>query len=394
MRSSASSQAAADLAGTPAPALDQNPDDFLGPIDVTAQRMLEDLEVTAQRMTEHYTARPGDSISKIVGSSNPIAIEAFMRRNGLTSSTIVAGREYVMPGPADYAASDGQLGQATLNADNVRLAARAAAAPSEAVDPKSFFGTLEESRQTGQTMQEIAARRAGIAGGASGSWGRGASGSWDAPLTGYEKFSLGVHTTLGVAGMVPVFGAIPDGIDLLFTAVEVPFGASSKLDMGLATAALGANFIPVAVDQAADATKIATRAAEETVAAEKAAPGSWQPVNESMSARAADYQTQISGRTGEAYVVDGVKFDGFDGATLLDAKGPGYGSFVDRSGEFYSWFRGQDSLLRQAASQGSVANGVPIIWHVAEPKAADAMRSLFTNSGVDWVRIVHTPVGQ
>ncbi len=178
-----SAQAAADLAGTPAPALDQNPDDFLGPIDVTAQRMIE-----------RYTARPGDSISRIVGSSNPIAIEAFMRRNGLTSSTIVAGREYVMPGPADYAASDGQLGQATLNADNVRLAARAAAA--EAPIAGTFSGDREIARRLGVGPDELLAARSDLSASRGTSAGESLAPGGHSRVATYDSAVAAFHDNL------------------------------------------------------------------------------------------------------------------------------------------------------------------------------------------------------
>src|SRR5262249_14977265 len=71
--------------------------------------------------------------------------------------------------------------------------------------------------------------------------------------------------------------------------------------------------------------------------------GRWQTVNEAMSARARAYQTQVTGRTGEAYVVNGVRFDGVSGGTLLEAKGPGYATFV-RNGEFQDFFQGRQQL--------------------------------------------------
>ena len=59
----------------------------------------------------HIAVR-GDSISKIVGTSNPKAVEAFMRANGLKDSKLIAGQGYRMPDADDYAASDGRIGQA------------------------------------------------------------------------------------------------------------------------------------------------------------------------------------------------------------------------------------------------------------------------------------------
>lgn len=74
----------------------------------------------------------------------------------------------------------------------------------------------------------------------------------------YEKVSICVHAVLSVAGCVPFLGVIPDGLDAVYTAVEIPFGASTRVDLGLAVGALGANFILVG-DQIADALKVESR---------------------------------------------------------------------------------------------------------------------------------------
>lgn len=107
---------------------------------------LQELSVTAQELPIPYTAEPGDSISTILGTSDPKAIEAFMLANNLSDSTIIAGKTYDLPTEADYEASTGTLGQATLDADNARIAAsvdtEAAAAPSTA------NGTLSQQAET------------------------------------------------------------------------------------------------------------------------------------------------------------------------------------------------------------------------------------------------------
>lgn len=118
--------------------------------------------------------------------------------------------------------------------------------------------------------------------------------------------------------------------------------------------------------------------------------GTWTSVNESMPARAAAYQSQITGQSGQAYVVNGVKFDGYANGALLEAKGPGYSAFVNGSGEFKPWFNGQQSLLNQAYNQLEAANGIPIVWHVAEPSAATAIRNLLQSNGFGNIRIVNT----
>lgn len=118
----------------------------------------------------------------------------------------------------------------------------------------------------------------------------------------------------------------------------------------------------------------------------------WTEVNESMSQQPRDYQTQITGVSGQAYIVNGVKFDGVasDG-TLLDAKGPGYGRFVLPNGEFAPWFNGAQDLIDQAERQIRVAGGSPIQWSVAEPSAARAMQTLLSDAGIRGIKIINVP---
>ncbi len=111
-----------------------------------------------------------------------------------------------------------------------------------------------------------------------------------------------------------------------------------------------------------------------------------------MSARAAAYQTQISGRAaGEVYLVDGVNFDAFRGGTLLDAKGPGYATFT-KDGRFREFFQGAEDLLSQAARQVRAAGKTSIEWHVAEREAADAITTLLREAGYSSrINVVFTP---
>ncbi len=121
-------------------------------------------------------------------------------------------------------------------------------------------------------------------------------------------------------------------------------------------------------------------------------PGSWQTVKEGMSARAATYQEQITGTSvNNVYVVRGVRFDGFKNGTLLDAKGPGYAKFV-HNGTFEEWFRGKEGLLTQAKNQVRVAEGTPVVWHVAEREIVPLFRKLLRAEGVRGIEVVHTAV--
>jgi YD repeat-containing protein len=110
------------------------------------------LPMPAATYQDTVTARRGDSISTILGTSSPVAVEAFMRANGLSNSTIQAGRTYNMPGTAEYAASNGELGQAILNQDNSRLAAIAEARHRDSViaaggdESNTFSGSMARAQ--------------------------------------------------------------------------------------------------------------------------------------------------------------------------------------------------------------------------------------------------------
>jgi len=110
-----------------------------------------------------------------------------------------------------------------------------------------------------------------------------------------------------------------------------------------------------------------------------------------MSPRAAQYQSQITGKpAGQAYVADGVKFDGYARGSLLEAKGPGYRKFVE-DGRFRGWFKGKDSLVKQARAQVRASGGHPIEWHVAEPEAVQAIRNVLEEETIVGIRVLHTP---
>jgi hypothetical protein len=122
-----------------------------------------------------------------------------------------------------------------------------------------------------------------------------------------------------------------------------------------------------------------------------AGPGVWGTANESMSARAAAFQTQVTGRaSGSVYRVNGVKFDGFANGVLQEAKGPGYAIGV-RNGVFQPWYRGADDLANQAQRQLAAADGTPITWSVAEEEVVTAINNLFMSRGISGIKVVHVP---
>jgi hypothetical protein len=127
-------------------------------------------------------------------------------------------------------------------------------------------------------------------------------------------------------------------------------------------------------------------------------PGKWVRKNEGMKPGARQYQCQVTGapegwvyrveRNGERF-----DFDGYKDGCLLDAKGPGYDNkFLDDL-EPVHWFKetGAQEMLDNAARQLRVAGGVPIRWHVAEAKAARAIRNLLETEGYMTIQVVHTP---
>ncbi|MCG5430967.1 restriction endonuclease fold toxin 5 domain-containing protein [Mycobacterium sp. MYCO198283] len=118
-------------------------------------------------------------------------------------------------------------------------------------------------------------------------------------------------------------------------------------------------------------------------------PGAWGLVNESMSARAAAYQMQVTDHPiTEDYIVNGVKIDGFGNGVLIDAKGY-YSQFID-DGRWRSWFRGEQSLLDQAARQVAAAGGAPVQWTFAEKESANLVREMLMHD-YPQIRVVWVP---
>jgi len=121
-------------------------------------------------------------------------------------------------------------------------------------------------------------------------------------------------------------------------------------------------------------------------------PGAVEAVSESMSARARLYQQQRTALPqGSAYVVNGVKFDGYANGVLLEAKGEGYAWAVS-NGRFQPWFKGADTILAQAQRQLNVSGNVAIRWEVAEAETAAAIQRLFADNGIQGITVVHIPM--
>jgi Restriction endonuclease fold toxin 5 len=127
-------------------------------------------------------------------------------------------------------------------------------------------------------------------------------------------------------------------------------------------------------------------------------PGQWVPKNEHMSYRSRKFQNKVTkAPAGWVYRVfrNGEKAD-FDGrdpveGTLLETKGLGYDKHFGVDLKPKRYFKGAKQLVKQAQRQLRVANGVPIRWHVAEPRMVDILRKLFETTGVKGIDAVYTP---
>jgi hypothetical protein len=127
-------------------------------------------------------------------------------------------------------------------------------------------------------------------------------------------------------------------------------------------------------------------------------PGKWEMADEHMSPESRAYQSQVTGAPpGWVYRVwrNGEKAD-FDGYShtagfLLDAKAFNYAKHFDKSLDPKKYYQGARKLLETAQRQRRVANGVPIQWHVAEPRMVSIINKLFHENGIKGIRVVHTP---
>lgn len=120
------------------------------------------------------------------------------------------------------------------------------------------------------------------------------------------------------------------------------------------------------------------------LAALKAGPGAWMAVKEYMKPARLAFQVSQGGRAGEAYVVNGVKFDGYSWGKLIEAKG-NLGALVSKAtGEFRKTINVGQKLVAQAQRQiAAAANRARIEWRVDSQKAATALRKLFKDNDID-----------
>ncbi len=209
---------------------------------------------------------------------------------------------------------------------------------------------------------------------AAGAIAGGVTGGVAGGVISYQE--TGKVSVAAVAGGV-VAGAVIGG--LVGKAVGTAFGLGAK------AAADGTT--------AGTASEGASQAIGDTVneSASKIT-GQWQQVNESMSQASRAYQTQITGHTGEAFIQNGVKFDGVVNGNLVDAKCH-YSQFVDKAtGQFHQWFAGKQALIDEANRQIAAAQGAHIQWYFAEEEAMHAVQSLFDGKVQDVIEFIFKAV--
>jgi hypothetical protein len=126
-------------------------------------------------------------------------------------------------------------------------------------------------------------------------------------------------------------------------------------------------------------------------------PGHWGPSGEDFGGFSKTYPQFITGHPiSDAYMLNGVKFDGYLNGILTEVKGH-YAGFVDpATGRFQAWWAdsatGGIATISQAVRQLAAAAGNPIQWIVAEPEAKVAFEQLFADAGLDGITIRVVPM--
>ncbi|WP_341466424.1 Tox-REase-5 domain-containing protein [Mycobacteroides abscessus] len=148
-----------------------------------------------------------------------------------------------------------------------------------------------------------------------------------------------------------------------------------------------------AITQGATEAAIPAKAPEAVVPSLPKPIGQWGPSNETFGGFSKAYQEAITGRPiSDAYLVDGVKFDGYPNGVLTEVKGQ-YAQFVNKeTGQFQTWWKGSDAIASQARRQLDAAKGSPVQWIVAEPQAAAAFQELFNANGISGIIIKVVPM--
>jgi hypothetical protein len=127
-------------------------------------------------------------------------------------------------------------------------------------------------------------------------------------------------------------------------------------------------------------------------------PGHWVEDTASMSEQSRTYQAQVTGAPkGWCYKVcrngECVEYDGYDPkeGVLLEGKARGYDQwFNENLNPKFKYYEGLEDMLKQAARQFRVAGGLPIRWHVAEPRMVAVLRKYFDARGLQSIEVIYT----
>jgi hypothetical protein len=130
-------------------------------------------------------------------------------------------------------------------------------------------------------------------------------------------------------------------------------------------------------------------------------PGKWVKIKRGGSEDSQAYQEKATGVTrGNEYEVNGVKFDGYDNGTLVEAK-DNYLNFLDENGEWKWFFRqntragaarsGLDDLIKEANDQKAAAGNTPIEWRVSSQKLAQALERTFKQNNITGITVKVMP---
>lgn len=147
-------------------------------------------------------------------------------------------------------------------------------------------------------------------------------------------------------------------------------------------------------DALTSAVKPIARTADIAKDEPKLCPDPGPDVPGGTSARAVAYQQQITGLPpGYAVALNGVIFDGcrLDDGTMLEAKGPGYAWAINKTGNWYAWFRGVGKLENQMDRQWAAAGARPVAWYFAEDRVAQIFRNYARDKGYASVSVIYEP---
>ncbi|MFJ5812131.1 RICIN domain-containing protein [Streptomyces sp. NPDC093093] len=130
---------------------------------------------------------------------------------------------------------------------------------------------------------------------------------------------------------------------------------------------------------------------------EMGGPGMWNISKEGgKSARAIAYEFQITGvPEGFGYLIKNttnpagkLKFDGYKGGVLLEAKGPGYSNMMNS----FKPKVVEEDFVKQARYQVQAAPNTPITWHIAEKDVfLETTRVFGQTPDLARITVVHTP---